>query len=96
MTRPQRMSPQQVQTALSDLPGWTLAGGKLHREFRFADFVAAFGFMTRVALLAESLNHHPEWFNVWNRVVVDLSTHDADGVTQLDIELATRMSRLVD
>jgi 4a-hydroxytetrahydrobiopterin dehydratase len=70
---------------------WTLEAGKLHKVFRFPDFVAAFGFMTRAALIAESMNHHPEWCNVYSRVVVDLSTHDAGGITALDFELAQRM-----
>jgi 4a-hydroxytetrahydrobiopterin dehydratase len=73
-----------------DVP-WILETGKLHKVFRFPDFVAAFGFMTRAALIAESMNHHPEWCNVYSRVVVDLSTHDAGGITALDFELAQRM-----
>jgi 4a-hydroxytetrahydrobiopterin dehydratase len=80
--------------ALAELPGWTLAAGKLHREYRFADFSAAFGFMARVALEAERLNHHPEWSNVWNRVVVDLVTHDSGGVTASDVALAKKMEAL--
>jgi 4a-hydroxytetrahydrobiopterin dehydratase len=74
---------------------WQLAGGKLHKGFRFPDFVAAFGFMTRAALVAERMDHHPEWLNVYNRVEVDLSTHDAGGITALDFELARRMEELV-
>ena len=65
--------------------------GKLHRDFRFPDFVTAFGFMTSVALRAESMNHHPEWFNVYNRVAVDLTTHDARGISQSDFDLAAKM-----
>jgi 4a-hydroxytetrahydrobiopterin dehydratase len=68
-----------------------LENGKLHRAYLFADFAHAFAFMTKCALAAEALNHHPEWFNVWNRVVVDLSTHDAGGVTALDVTLAQKM-----
>jgi 4a-hydroxytetrahydrobiopterin dehydratase len=81
--------------ALKDLPGWTaVAGGRdaIRREFRFADFNAAFAFMTRAALMAEKLDHHPEWFNVYNRVDVTLTTHDADGVTELDVTLAEFMN----
>ena len=74
---------------------WVLEAGKLHKGFRFPDFVAAFGFMTRAALIAEAMNHHPEWFNVYNRVMVDLSTHDAGGLTALDFELAQRMEALL-
>lgn len=73
---------------------WELVGGKLHKGFRFPDFVAAFGFMTRAALIAERMDHHPEWRNVYNRVEVDLSTHDAGGLTALDFELARRMEDL--
>jgi 4a-hydroxytetrahydrobiopterin dehydratase len=74
---------------------WALRDGKLHKTFDFPDFIAAFGFMTRAALVAESMNHHPEWCNVYNRVRVDLRTHDADGITQLDFALAARMEALV-
>lgn len=80
-------------TALSSLPGWTPVDGRdaIFRSYRFADFNAAFAFMTRVALQAEKADHHPEWFNVWNRVDVTLATHDANGVTEKDIELARFM-----
>ena len=91
MTRPGRLSDAEVAAQLRALRGWTVEGGKLHREFRFRDFSEAFGFMTRAALAAESMNHHPEWFNVWSRVVVDLNTHDAGGLTELDFELARRL-----
>ncbi|MDA0787035.1 MAG: 4a-hydroxytetrahydrobiopterin dehydratase [Proteobacteria bacterium] len=79
--------------ALASLDGWALVEGRdaITRTFRFADFNAAFGFMSRVALKAEAMNHHPEWFNVWNRVEVTLSTHDAGGLTALDMELAAFM-----
>ncbi len=83
-----------MSAALAELPGWSLRDGKLHRELRFEDFVAAFGFMSRVAIVAEKLDHHPEWSNVWNRVVVDLVTHDAGGITALDLELARRIDAL--
>jgi 4a-hydroxytetrahydrobiopterin dehydratase len=79
-----------------ELPGWADVAGRdaIRREFRFADFNAAFGFMTRVALKADQLDHHPEWFNVYNRVEVLLATHDADGVTDLDVELASFMDKV--
>ena len=89
-----KLSDAEISAALASLPGWTVKTGKLHREFLFQDFSAAFGFMTRAALAAEQLNHHPEWFNVWNKVVVDLSTHDAGGITQRDFDLAARMNQL--
>jgi 4a-hydroxytetrahydrobiopterin dehydratase len=82
--------------ACSTLSGWTPAEGRdaIVKSFKFADFNAAFGFMTRVALKADKLDHHPEWFNVYNRVDVLLATHDADGVTELDVELATFMDQI--
>lgn len=92
--RPAKLEEAEIQGRLSDLEGWSLAGGKLHREYAFRDFVEAFGFMTRVALVAEAMNHHPEWFNVYKTVRVDLSTHDVGGVSDLDFELAAQMERL--
>ena len=71
---------------------WVIATGKLHKEFQFADFVNAFAFMSYVALVAERMNHHPEWFNVYNRVEVTLSTHDVGGVSQKDIDMAAKMN----
>jgi 4a-hydroxytetrahydrobiopterin dehydratase len=85
---------EELARALAELPAWSLAAGKLHREYRFPDFNAAFGFMTRVALEAERMNHHPEWSNVWNRVVVDLVTHDSGGVTASDVALAKKLEAL--
>ncbi|QPN63321.1 4a-hydroxytetrahydrobiopterin dehydratase [Synechococcus sp. CBW1004] len=79
----------------TELPAWSLVEGKLHRELRFADFSAAFGFMARVALAAEQLGHHPEWRNVWNQVVIDLTTHDTGGLSDLDVALARRIDALV-
>ena len=78
------------------VPGWQMVDGRdaIQKTFKFKDFNAAFGFMTRAALIAEQLNHHPEWFNVWNRVDVTLSTHDAGGLTELDLKLAQAMDRL--
>jgi len=83
-----------ISALATDLPDWSLVNGKLHREFRFADFSAAFGFMTRVALAAETLGHHPEWSNVWNRVSIDLTTHDTGGLSTLDRDLASRIDRI--
>lgn len=79
--------------ALAQVPAWALVDGRdaISRSFKFKDFNEAFGFMARAALTAERMNHHPEWFNVWNRVDVTLSTHDAGGLTELDIKLATAM-----
>lgn len=90
MPRPTKLAPAEIASRLSALPGWSIAGGKLHRELTFADFAQAFAFMGEVAREAEALQHHPEWFNVYNRVVIDLTTHDAGGITSLDFELARR------
>jgi 4a-hydroxytetrahydrobiopterin dehydratase len=84
----------EIEAALSELEGWSVEAGKLHRVFEFADFNEAFGFMTRAALHAEAMDHHPEWFNVYARVVVDLTTHSAGGITAKDVELARRMSAI--
>jgi 4a-hydroxytetrahydrobiopterin dehydratase len=90
MTRPVRIG---AVAALAQLPGWAAADGRdaIVKTFKFADFSAAFGWMTRVALAAEKLDHHPEWFNVYSKVDVLLATHDADGVTELDVTLAKIM-----
>lgn len=89
MSRPRALDAQTIEERLKALPGWSLANGKLHRELRFADFVEAFAFMTRVALVAEKMDHHPEWSNVWNRVDITLRTHSAGNtVTDLDRRLA--------
>lgn len=91
MARPPRLKPEQITEKLAMLPGWIYERGALRREFKFPTFVEAFGFMTRVALQAEKIDHHPNWSNVYNTVSVSLSTHDAGGVTDLDFELAKRM-----
>ena len=91
MTRPKRLP---IAEVLSQLPVWAAAPGErdaIRRTFRFSDFTAAFGWMTRMAIMAEKLDHHPEWFNVYNRVEVTLTTHDAGGVTELDVTLAGLM-----
>lgn len=87
MTRPVKIG---AAVALAQLSGWQTVAGRdaIAKSFQFADFNAAFGFMTRVALAAEKLDHHPEWFNVYNRVDITLATHDAGGVTDLDVQLA--------
>jgi len=88
MSARNKLTEAEIQSALKDLKDWTLAQGKLHREYKFADFIHAFGFMATAAIAIEKMNHHPEWFNVYNKVTVDLSTHDAGGVTAKDVELA--------
>ena len=92
MARPKALEIAEIEAKLANLDGWSLEGGKLHREFRFANFASAFGFMTSVALVAEKMDHHPEWSNVYSTVVVDLTTHDAGGLTRLDFELAAAMN----
>jgi len=94
MARPTKLPAAEVAQRLAALPGWSVKDGKLHRELTFADFAQAFAFMTDVAREAEALDHHPEWFNVYNRVTVDLTTHDAGGITALDFELARRAEDL--
>ena len=86
------LNQQQLQEKVSTLQNWSVKEGKLHGEFRFEDFIEAFSFMTKVALAAESAQHHPEWFNVYNRVTIDLVTHDAgDAISQNDIDLARKI-----
>jgi 4a-hydroxytetrahydrobiopterin dehydratase len=91
-----RLSDPEIEKRLRSLPGWSIVAGKLNREYRFPDFVAAFGFMTSAALVAESMNHHPEWFNVYGTVRVDLVTHDAGGISHKDFDLAARMEGLAE
>lgn len=91
--RPQKLETQVVENELAKLSGWTLRedGKAILKSFKFKNFVEAFGFMTRSALHAEKLDHHPEWFNVYSKVDVTLSTHDAGGLTELDFKLAQSM-----
>jgi 4a-hydroxytetrahydrobiopterin dehydratase len=89
-----KLTDDEIRKALDDLDGWTLENGKVHKELRFGSFVEAFSFMSGVALLAESMNHHPEWSNVYNRVTIDLTTHDAGGVSERDLELARKIDAL--
>ena len=89
------LTPEQIQALPQQLQAWSLVNGKLRRELRFADFVEAFGFMSRVALVAEAMGHHPEWSNVWNRVVIELTTHDTGGLSNLDLQLAQRIDALM-
>ena len=94
--RPQKLSDTEIAAALQTLPGWSRVANReaIARSFKFTGFSAAFGFMARAALKAEQLDHHPEWFNVYNRVDVTLTTHDAGGVTALDVALATAMNTI--
>jgi len=91
----QPLTSDQIEALASDLPHWQREGVRLQREFRFQDFSEAFGFMSRVALAAEQLGHHPEWSNVWNRVSIALTTHDTGGLSDLDVALARRIDALI-
>jgi 4a-hydroxytetrahydrobiopterin dehydratase len=84
----------ELEQQLTQLSGWSIQDGKLRRLFQFRDFVEAFGFMSQMALVSEKLGHHPEWFNVYNRVTVDLVTHDAGGITPLDVAWATQANQI--
>jgi len=86
--RLKKLTDDERADALRSLPDWQIVNDKLHREYKFPDFIHAIGFMTASALGIEKMNHHPEWLNVYNRVVVDLTTHDAGGITENDVKLA--------
>lgn len=94
MTPRSKLDAAAIENGLATLDHWELRDGKLHRDFAFSDFRRAFAFMTAAADIAEEMNHHPEWSNVYNRVAVDLVTHDAAGITELDFSLARAMNRL--
>ena len=93
MTLP-KLSDEQLRKELANLPGWSVINGKLHKEFIFKSFIEAFGFMTTAALHIEKMNHHPEWFNVYNRLNIDLVTHDIGGISNYDIKLAGIINKL--
>jgi 4a-hydroxytetrahydrobiopterin dehydratase len=94
----EKLSNEQIQQELQDLEGWNLIEGKdaIQKVFKFKNFSQAWAFMSRSALLAEKLNHHPEWFNVWNKVDVTLNTHDVDGLSELDFKMARLMNKYAD
>lgn len=94
MARPSPLTDQQLDEALGSLEGWSVADGKLHAQLSFPDFSSAFGFMAASAVIAAEMDHHPEWSNVYSKVTVDLQTHDAGGITELDVTLARRMSEI--
>jgi len=89
-----KLSEEEINELLPNVKGWSVVNGKLHREFVCQDFVTAFGNMARVALVAEKMDHHPEWFNVWNKVVIDLSTHSVKGLSDYDFKLAERVNEI--
>ena len=84
----------EITAALDKLAGWAVLNGKLHKQYAFPDFVHAFGFMATSAIAIEAMNHHPEWFNVYNKVVIDLTTHDAGGITKRDVDLAHKLEAI--
>jgi 4a-hydroxytetrahydrobiopterin dehydratase len=84
----QKLTESELHARVSSLRGWQVVDGKLHKVYQFPDFIHAFGFMATAALAIEKMGHHPEWFNVYNRVTVDLTTHDAQGITERDVDLA--------
>jgi 4a-hydroxytetrahydrobiopterin dehydratase len=89
-----RLSQADIDEQLKSIPGWSVVNEKLHKEFQFDSFNQAFGFMTRAAMEIEKMNHHPEWFNVYNRITVELTTHDAGGITNNDVNLARILNSL--
>jgi len=90
-----RLSQEDIEEELKGLQGWSVVNEKLHKEFLFDNFNQAFGFMTRAAMEIEKMNHHPEWFNAYNRIIIELTTHDAGGITKNDINLAKILNSLV-
>jgi 4a-hydroxytetrahydrobiopterin dehydratase len=89
-----KLPEQEIEHEVAKIPGWRVLNGKLNRTFEFESFVQAFGFMTKVAMESEKLNHHPEWFNVYNRLEINLVTHDVNGISNYDIKLAEKINRL--
>jgi 4a-hydroxytetrahydrobiopterin dehydratase len=89
-----KLSEAEINALLPKVSGWSVVNGKLHREFACKDFVTAFGNMTRVALVAEKMDHHPEWLNVWNKVVIDLTTHSVKGISDYDFKLAEKINEI--
>ncbi len=96
MARPEKLNPDGVKTHMNELDGWSMIEGReaIHKTFTFKNFVQAFGFMTQSAIIAEKLDHHPEWSNVYKTVEVTLATHDVDGLTELDFKLAKAMDKI--
>ncbi len=95
MPRPERLNADEIQSSLGEIDGWSLADGReaIQKTFTFKNFIQAFGFMSQSALIAEKIDHHPEWFNVYKTVDVTLATHDVDGLTMLDFKLAKAMDK---
>ena len=96
MAKPIRLTKEQIQIRLQELKNWSFVQDKLYAEFKFADFIDAFGFMTKTAIIAQATNHHPEWFNVYNKVQIHLTTHEVGGISDRDFKLAHRINKLID
>jgi 4a-hydroxytetrahydrobiopterin dehydratase len=94
MAKPTPLTDDEIQRRLPEIEGWCIDEGKLFKEYKFKDFIEAFGFMTRAAIIAQAMDHHPEWFNVYNKVRIHLTTHSAGGISEHDFELAQRLNKL--
>ena len=89
-----KLTEKEIESEVTKIQGWKVVNGKLNKSFEFKDFVEAFGFMTKVAMQAEKMNHHPEWFNVYNKVNIDLVTHDLNGISNYDMNLANAINKI--
>jgi 4a-hydroxytetrahydrobiopterin dehydratase len=89
-----KLTDKEIESEVDKMPGWKVVNGKLSKSFEFKDFIEAFSFMTRVAMHAEKMNHHPEWFNVYNKVNIDLVTHDLNGISNYDMKLANAINKI--
>lgn len=89
-----KLTDKEIESEVTKMPGWKVVNGKLSKSFEFKDFTEAFSFMTRVAMHAEKMNHHPEWFNVYNKVNIDLVTHDLNGISNYDMKLANAINKI--
>jgi 4a-hydroxytetrahydrobiopterin dehydratase len=89
-----KLTDKEIESEVNKMPGWKVVNGKLSKSFEFKDFIEAFSFMTRVAMHAEKMNHHPEWFNVYNKVNIDLVTHDLNGISNYDMKLANAINKI--
>jgi 4a-hydroxytetrahydrobiopterin dehydratase len=90
-----KLSEVEISAGIAQLSGWAVVDGKLQKDFKFKDFVDAFGFISKVAIVADKMGHHPELFNVYNKVRIDLTTHDANGISNLDFELAQKIDKFL-
>ena len=89
-----KLTEKEIESEVAKMPGWKVVNGKLSKSFEFKDFIETFSFMTRVAMNAEKMNHHPEWFNVYNKVNIDLVTHDLNGISNYDMKLANTIDKI--